>query len=486
MDLRFTPTQPDAERTVAVHLYPVGTDFAAVRDGTATGAIDLAPFASRIEQRPNELTLSLAWHNELYGSAEPRGGQLIAAELNGLLLWLGVVEAVSDYRVQSGTRSMSLTARSRDALPKWRTARRTSDIYPMGTALDTVIRDIATTLGVATADYAIAPITLTVAQSNLQLGDMTAWEMLESLLLPAGMSPYIDGLGRLKARDRTIAGRSPDISLDETRILSVSGSRGRSPISAVRLKWLDPNLTEVAQAGRVLASANITAGYFQIRQRQDVYWSDDRSQRARGTYLVIKQSANSGILDVCDEGYQETAHTGGVIVLETASWVPGLLGVFAAVKLAAAVPDYVASVFAGVTIPYGRLLHAALELSVLLTMASIGTGSYEVWGEPYDYVHARNTTEAYDPVAPVWAEDIAEVTSDLILNAGHAQTVAARELIYAVRSAQNYTLTMIDDPRIEPGDLIGMPDGSKLYVTGYRRQLGRDSAATVDIEGFPV
>ena len=485
MDRRFLPTEPDAERTVAVALYPVGTDFSAVRDGSAPGATDLAPFASRIEQRPNELTINLAWHNELYGAAEPKGGQLIAAELNGVLLWLGVVEAVSDYRVQSGTRNMSLTARSRDALPKWRSARRTTDIYPMGTALDTVIRDVAATLGVTAEEVAIDPITLTVAQSNLQLGDMTAWEMLESLLLPAGMTPYVDALGRLKARDRTIAGRSPDISIDETRIVSVSGARGRSPVSAVRLKWLDPNLTEVAQAGRVLASANITAGYFQIRQRQAVYWSDDRSQRARNTHLVIKQSANSGILDVCDEGYQETAHTGGLIVLETAAWVPGLLASFLALKAAAALPD-IAPPFGGPTTPTGKIVYGGLELSVLLTMASIGTGSYEVWGEPYDYVHARNTTEAYDPDAPVWAEDIAEVTSDLILNPGHAQTVAARELIYAVRSAQSYTLTMIDDPRIEPGDLIGMPDGSKVYVTGYRRPLGRDSAATIDIEGFPV
>ena len=354
-----------------------------------------------------------------------------------------------------------------------------------GTALDTVIRDVATTLGVAAEDYAIDPVPLTVAQSNLQLGDMTAWEMLESLLLPAGLTPYVDGLGRLKARDRTIAGRSPDITLDEARIVSVSGSRGRSPISAVRLKWLDPNLTEVAQAGRVLASANITAGYFQIRQRQAVYWSDDRSQRARSTYLVVKQSANSGLLRVCSEDYEEGSHTGGSIVLETAAWVPVLLTSFLALKAAAALPD-IAPPFGGPTAPTGKIVHGGLELSVLLTMASIGTGSYEVWGEPYDYVHARNTTEAYDPNAPIWAEDVAEVTSDLILNPGHAQTVAARELIYAVRSAQSYTLTMIDDPRIEPGDLIGMPDGSKIYVTGYRRQLGRDSVATVDIEGFSV
>lgn len=481
MDPRWTPTAADTERSVAVRLYPVSEDYAVVRDGTAAGAVDLAPYCSRIEQRPDELTLTFAWHHELYGAAEPRAGQLVALDLNGQRLWIGAIESRSEYRLESGTRTMTVTARSRDASPKWRHVRRVTDIYPTLTRLDTILGDITEELGLTDDERQLPSITLAVAQSNVQLGDMPAWEMLETLLLPAGYAPFVDGLGRLRARSRDLAHRAPDITLTPERVQAITGSRSRPPISAVRLRWIDPVMTKVAQAERNLASANITAGYFQPRQRQYVYWSDDRTQRAENTRLVVRQSANSGLLKVCDEDYEELSHTHGRIVLETASWVPGLVGVFLAMKAAALIPDGVSW---GHTVPYGRVIKAGIEFGALLVMASMGTGSYEIWGTPYDFVHGRNTTEAYNPAAPEWSEEIEEVTSDLIVDAAHARAVAARELIYRVRSADTYGVSILDDPRIEPGDLLALPDGSRLYVTSYRRNLGRDAPATLELEGF--
>lgn len=484
MDARHRPASPDQQRTVAVMLYAEGDDFAAVRDGDAIG-IDLAPYCARIEQRPEELSLQLVWHRDLYGAGQPHAGQLVAVWLEGNLLWIGVVDALNDYREQSGTRAMSLTARSRDSLAKWRNVRRVTDIYPMATYLDTIVRDVGTALGLADAEMVLPPLTQATPHSNLQLADQTAWEMLETLMLPTGYSPFVDGLGRLRARPRDVLGRSPDLTLTEERLVAVTSARGRAPVSAVRLKWLDPTLSETVQSGRSLAAANITAGYFQLRQHQDVFWSDDRTQRARDTYLVVKQSANSGLLNVCDETYQETSHTGGQIVLETAAWVPGLIAVFLAVKAAGAIPD-IAPPFGGPTAPVGKMVHAALELSVLLVLASIGTGSYEVWGTPYDFVHARNITEAYDSASPEWGESVEEIDSDLIADAGHARAVAARELVYRAKSAASYGVQIVDDPRIEPGDILALPDGSRLYVTSYRRSLGRDTPALLDVEGFPA
>lgn len=482
MDGRFTPSPADSERNVAVHLYAMGDDFAAVRSGTGT-ATDLAPFASRIEQSPDELTVQLAWHQELYGAGQPKPGQLVAVQLNGMTLWIGVLDAINDYRTQSGTRTMTLTARRRDSLPKWREVRRVTDLYPLATRLDTIIRDVAKAVGLTDDEIAIPPMAQAVPHSNVQLADQTAWEMLETLMLPSGYSPEIDGLGRLRARPRDIFGRSADVSLAPERLVAVTGGRSRAPISATRLKWMDPNLTETVQAGRALANANITAGFFQIEQKQDVFWSEDRTQRARDTYLVVKQSANSGLVNVCDETYQALSHTGGKIRLETAAWVPGLIAVFLAIKAASALSD-IAPTGGGPTIPIGKMAQGALELSVLLVLASIGTGSYEVWGTPYDYVHARNTTEAYDSARPDWGEAVEEVDSDLIADGAHAQAVAARELIYRAKSAQRYGATIVDDARIEPGDLLELPDGSRLYVIGYRRNLSRDAPAELAVEGF--
>ena len=40
---------------------------------------------------------------------------------------------------------------------------------------------------------------------------------------------------------------------------------------------------------------------------------------------------------------------------------------------------------------------------------------------------------------------------------------------------------MIDDPRVELGDIIQLSDGSRVYVTGFSRDLTFGAAATLDI-----
>lgn len=119
---------------------------------------------------------------------------------------------------------------------------------------------------------------------------------------------------------------------------------------------------------------------------------------------------------------------------------------------------------------------------MLMVITSIGTGVYEIWGAPYDFVHARHTTEAYNPGAP--AGRCGDTRNRSAERPEHARSLAARELIYRTRKAQTYGVTLIDDPRIEPGDLLGLPDGSRLYVTSYRRALGRDAPALLKVEGF--
>ena len=37
---------------------------------------------------------------------------------------------------------------------------------------------------------------------------------------------------------------------------------------------------------------------------------------------------------------------------------------------------------------------------------------------------------------------------------------------------------------IEPGDILALPDGSRLYVTGLTRDLTRDAPACLEVEGF--
>jgi len=201
--------------------------------------------------------------------------------------------------------------------------------------------------------------------------------------------------------------------------------------------------------------------------------------------LVIKQSANSGLLPVCEEEYAQQTQTGGEIVLTTARWVPGLIAIFLALKAAAALPD-IAPPFGGPTDPTGKIVYGGIELSVLLVMASIGTGMYEICGTPYDYVHARNISEAYDSSAPDWLQNEVDIENDFVDSEQAAQAFAVRELIYQARSAASYGLQVVDDPRIEPGDILSLPDGTRIYVTGYSRDLTSGAPAMLDVQGFQI
>jgi len=271
----------------------------------------------------------------------------------------------------------------------------------------------------------------------------------------------------------------------EERVIEIKGSKQKTATTCVRIQWLDPNLQKVSQQDQPLGNATITAGFFQLKQRQEVWWSNDRTQRAENTYLVIKQSANSGLLAVCSESYTQTTPEGGVIELDTAFWAPALATAgLGAIIASSFLGDEVVSFGGGLTIPTGRIVEGAAQVAVMLVMMSIGTGVYEIRGAPFDYVHARNTTEADAANVPAWALKNDDIQNDFVMNETQAQAFAARELIYRARSAATYAVNVVDDPRIEPGDIVELYDGSRLYVLDYKRNLSSGSTNVLELTGF--
>ena len=101
-------------------------------------------------------------------------------------------------------------------------------------------------------------------------------------------------------------------------------------------------------------------------------------------------------------------------------------------------------------------------------------------------VHTRNSTTAYNPAAKDWEVNVLEIESDFVVNEAAALNFATRELIYNFRSASSYNITIVDDLRIEPGDIVELSDGSRVYVTEYSRELTSGSPAMLKLTGFRV
>ncbi len=119
-------------------------------------------------------------------------------------------------------------------------------------------------------------------------------------------------------------------------------------------------------------------------------------------------------------------------------------------------------------------------------MMSIGTGQYEVWGRPYDYVHARNKTEAYAEGVPQWARNEQTIECDLVMDEQHAQELAILELVYANLAATRISVDVVDDPRIERGDIVRVSDDVRVYVEDYSRDLTRGTENVLRLTGFQV
>lgn len=483
MDTSWYAFGLDSARTVQVLRHPTATTVELVT-GTSSDEIDITAFVSQIRQTNQEVSLTLTWHSELYGTDQPTPGELLEVKMNGRFLWWGIIDSLSSYNLNRGQRQVQLIARSRDAGPLWREAKRVTDLYPVATPLHYIANQVAVDAGLDLLEMALPTTAAYTVHSNTQMADISAWQMVTLLYQPMGYEPFVDAHGRLKAISRDLT-RPSDYVLQAERIVSINSSKNLSPVTLVRIRWLDPNLVKVSQQGQSLGQFNITAGFFQLNQNQDVFFSSDRTQRAENTYMVIKQSCNSGLLEVADETYTQFDLYQGQINLRTHAWVPTLAGGMLGTMMAS---EYIGDLIpvTAYTIPWGKVIHAIAEGALLIIMMSIGTGSYEIWGTPYEFVHQRNQTQAYDQNAPVWLQNEQEIENDFVMDESMAQAFAVRELIYQNKAVQTYNITIVDDPRIEPGDIIELYDASKLYVTGYSRDLMRGGKPTLDVTGFRI
>lgn len=489
-DWADTSSDPNVERNISVTAYSSATWADVI-----TGAIDdlvgdaLATFVTRGSISSRQASITIRWPTGIAITVPPRPGTLVVFrdEVTGQILWAGSMDSIEELRESRGERFWTITLRSRDATAFWRRNRWTTDVYPVGTDLAVIVIDILKALGLTPPEYPAVQVTgRPTPHTSTQLADMTAWNMFETLGLPCGTEPMVDAIGRFKLISREVT-RRPDLTLSREEVISVSRSWPEPPVTALCLSWLDHNLVKSQQQDQVLATESLTAGFFKLKQERKTYWSDDRYQRAEHTYMKVKASVNDGLISVGSERYEQKDLFHGEITVQTDSWVPALATAMLAVILVSSmIPDLVIALFGGVTVPLGRIIQAIAEIAVLIILMSLGSGKYEIWGQPFDYVHPVHKTEAFDKDAQLWERVNDDISSDFVTDEGHAQSFAIRELLYRSLSARRMSITIVDRPAIERGDILAIPGPHRMYVLDYRRDITRGAKALLQVEGFQV
>jgi len=462
--------------------------YSAVLKDTGT-SFDLTSFVTRARHSAFDATVQMTWDGTgMFLASQPKPGDSIRISEHSGILWIGFVDEVNQFNEERGNRTISITARSRDGVGIWRKGRVATRRFPQGTLLNAIAEDLMRQLGLSSNEFIVPLGGESVPHSNVQFVEQAPWKILEQVGSAMGRFPYTNAKGQIAFYDRRVD-RVSTQTMTQERVKRIIGGKSRPSISRYRIKWLDRNLTEVVQEEQSLDRAGITAGFFQLHQHETVQWSEDQKQRAKNTRMVIHQSVNDQLLTIAVETYTEIDLFHGSVDVVTEGWVPKLATVLLGAMLVMDfIPDGVIGgglfVIAGYTVPIGRVIRGIFEAGLLVIMMSIGTGEYEIFGEPFDFVHAINTTVAVDNAAPQWMEAQTTEENDLIFDEAHAQRTAIRELLHRVAAQNKWDAQIVDDPRIEPGDIVELPDTSRVFVTDYERQLTRGTPALLTIRGF--
>jgi hypothetical protein len=477
---------PDAdfERSVEILLYQ-GDSVADVLDGVAVNEVDITEFVTSAKVSESSLRVSIAYSTEFLAcAAQPKVGHLLVAKTDSQFRFIGIVSSIDGFHEERGERRIDLTSRTREAVGSWKTQRAVSPIFPLGTNLSIMLSQVCKDLmSLKDSEFIFPGFSYSVPHANIQFNEETPWNMLTTTLEAASHVPFVNVLNQVKSYSKELI-NAQTLPVDLDRLISKTGTSQRISYDRVRLRWLDQKLQRTSQQSQVLYSTAMTAGFFDRVQEEETWWSDDRRQRAENTFMKVLDSVNSGILPVATEDYRQVDLFHGEIELVTRTWVPAVL-VMASVTLLtlAAVPDGVAI---SVTVPIGRIAQVAAISSIMLIQMSIGVGRYEIWGVPFDFVHAKNTTLAYADTLPTWLRQEKEIDNDLILNEDHAQSVAVTDLVFESSKATTTRVELVDDPRIEIGDLLEFSDGTRMFVSSFSSDLTRGSSAVMQVEGMIV
>jgi hypothetical protein len=218
-----------------------------------------------------------------------------------------------------------------------------------------------------------------------------------------------------------------------------------------------------------------------------VFYSEDKKQRAQNVELVVKNSINQNDLGIAigTESLNIEDEFGGELVITVDKFVSGLaVAGIAGILSSSAIGDTVVGAGAGTTIPTGRIIEGVSIVAVLVAMMILGTGVYEIMGEPFDYAFLEKQAIAMLDNLPFWEEKQKDIRNDFISTEDHAHQLALNELLFEQSLGHPRAMVVQNDPRIEKGDIIQLANGTKFFVQAASKTITRGGTVQLNLSGF--
>lgn len=321
-----------------------------------------------------------------------------------------------------------------------------------------------------------------IAHTSVQFVEETPISMLAKLMFADGFLPKFDGRGVLTQISSTITGAADRIyeDLDVLRQIDRPFSDIEQP-NCVTVVGLDGDMTKVSQPLQLLATTNITTGYFANDEEIDVFWSDDKTTVAEDEQARVIRSVNGGIsLLGGEEVFTFIPSPGpgggfiGVKITINTGFAPWLATFFLVTYvILAAIPDEVLSVF---TIPVGRIVQALALGAAAWILTKIGRGQYEFLGSPIEWVYKELRGRACVNGASAFERNTIEIENHL-LNTQAMVDNAARDTLLLLQAEENpRTANTLHDLKLEPDDIFEIPGDRLFLINSVTYTLIRNSA----------
>lgn len=512
--------------------------------------MDITPYASEISWSDKQLSFTMvdprnlfhpdtgAYRNYLSDGAILRlvEGDEMLSETDWVTSFTGQIHGQVGWKKARNTGNVTakVSVFGRGETQAFKRRKITTREYSVGTDLGIALYDICETfMGLTQAEVRI-PFTLgrQFKHKVNQLSQVSPWEGISSLLEVVCYQPYFDGEGKLTYVNKSLQRPMAKVLADYVSCVELEvPENSQDGINKVKVVFLDAALSRVDGPHQKLGDAQVTTGFFSMHERLECWWSEDHKQRADGTAMQVIKSVNSGLLPVGTESYEQKDDFHGEIEVAISVWVPILATVMALAYVAAAlIPDATESTSKGFTlptvlsapgeitlfssptggpvtgvitmlpisvvaeevpglsftIPWGRVIQAAAMLGIMLIMMSIGSAQYEVWGTPYDYAYLEKTSIAMEDGLDYWLENEKEIKNDFVGTHDQADTIAVTELVWEKSQTRTRRIVIEDDPSLEVGDIVGIPDGRKILITGLSKKIKRGEVSSLVIDGCKV
>ena len=483
--------------------------------------LDITPYASDISWSDKQLNFSMvdpsnlfhpdtgAYRRYLGDGAILRlvEGDEVLPESDWLTTFTGQIHGQVGWKKArySQTVTSKVSVYGRGETQAFKRRKITSREYTVGTDLGIALYDICQTfMGLTAAEMRI-PFTLgrQFKHKVNQLAQVSPWDGISSLLQVVCYQPYFDGEGKLTYINKTLQRPMAKVLADYVRCVETEVPEySQDGINKIKVVFLDATLSRVNSPYQKLGTAQVTTGFFTRREVLPCWWSEDRKQRADGTTMVTLKSVNANLLPVGSESYSQKDDYHGEIEVTISIWVPILATVLLLAYLAAAlIPEITApgqlvqvvpitgagaTIAPWITISWGKIIQAAALIGILLIMMSLGSAQYEVWGTPYDYAYLEKTSIAMESGLAYWQENERTIKNDFIGTHDQADTIALTELVWEKSLTRPRRLVIEDDPSLEVGDIIGIPDGRKILIGGLSKRVRRGEVPLLVIDGYKV